>query len=130
MLNYALQLKKKIEMSTETIQIKKKKRKKGNIINTIIGGRLFANELFSRNAALFALIVFYAFIYVSNRYEYERELLKIEKLTKRRDNLKNNLLTLKSEFTSKSRQSELEKILHTRESELETMSKPMYSIKK
>ena len=117
-------------MSTETIQIKKKKRKKGNIINTIIGGRLFANELFSRNAALFALIVFYAFIYVSNRYEYERELLKIEKLTKRRDNLNNNLLTLKSEFTSKSRQSELEKILHTRESELETMSKPMYSIKK
>ena len=119
-------------MDTEATQVKKKKKKskKGNIINTIIGGRLFANELFRRNATLLALIVFYSFIYVSNRYEYERELLRIEKLTKRRDNLKNNLLTLKSEFTSKSRQSELEKILNTRESELGTMSKPMYSIKK
>ncbi len=115
-------------MDTEATQVKKKK--KNRILNTIIGGRLFTNELFRRNAALLALIVFYAFIYVSNRYEYERELLKIEKLTKRRDNLKNNLLTLKSEFTSKSRQSELEKILHTKESELGTMSKPMYSIKK
>ena len=56
--------------------------------------------------------------------------MKIEKLTKRRDKLKNNLLTLKSEFTSKSRQSELEKILNARDSELGTMSKPMYSIKK
>ena len=118
-------------MDTEATQVKKKKKKKKNrILNTIIGGRLFTNELFRRNAALLALIVFYAFIYVSNRYEYERELLKIEKLTKRRDNLKNNLLTLKSEFTSKSRQSELEKKLHTKESELGTMSKPMYSIKK
>ena len=78
----------------------------------------------------FALIVFYSFLYVSNRYEYERELRKIEKLTKRRDNLKNNVLTLKSEYTSKSRQTELEKILRTRESELQTMTKPMYSIKK
>ena len=118
-------------MDTEATQVKKKKKKKKNrILNTIIGGRLFTNELFRRNAALLALIVFYAFIYVSNRYEYERELLKIEKLTKRRDILKNNLLTLKSEFTSKSRLSELEKILHTKESELGTMSKPMYSIKK
>ena len=113
-----------------TTEKKKKRKKRGKILNTIIGGRLFANETLRRNAPLFALIVFYAFIYVSNRYEYERELLKIEKLTQRRDKLKNNLLTLKSEFTSKSRQSELEKILNTRDSELSTMSKPMYSIKK
>ena len=68
-------------MDTEATQVKKKKKKKKNrILNTIIGGRLFTNELFRRNAALLALIVFYAFIYVSNRYEYERELLKIEKI--------------------------------------------------
>ena len=113
-----------------TTERKNRRKKRGRIINTIIGGRLFANEMLRGNAALFALIVFYSFIYVSNRYEYERELLKIEKLTKRRDKLKNNLLTLKSEFTSKSRQSELEKILNARDSELGTMSKPMYSIKK
>ncbi|MBR5814470.1 MAG: hypothetical protein IKY37_08465 [Bacteroidaceae bacterium] len=119
-------------MSSENIQTekkKKKKKKRGGIINTIMGGSLFANEFVRRNAALIALIVFYSFIYVSNRYEYERELMKIEKLTKKRDKLKNNLLTLKSEFTSKSRQTELEKILKSRDSEIETTCKPMYSIK-
>ena len=44
-------------MDTEATQVKKKKKKKKNrILNTIIGGRLFTNELFRRNAALLALI--------------------------------------------------------------------------
>lgn len=114
----------------EKIKKRKKRRRRGGIINTIMGGALFSNEFVRRNAILIALIVFYSFIYVSNRYEYERELMKIEKLTKKRDTLKNNLLTLKSEFTSKSRQTELEKILKSRDSELETTQRPMYSIKK
>lgn len=109
---------------------KKKKKKRGGILNTIMGGRLFANDFVRRNIPLIALIVFYSFIYVSNRYEYERELKQIEVLTKKRDTLKNNLLTLKSEFSSKSRETALEKILMSRDSELETTKKPMYTIKK
>ena len=77
-----------------------------------------------------ATIMVYSFIYVSNRYEYERELMEIEKLTKRRDLLRNNLLTLKSEFTSKTRQTQMEKLLKQRNSELEPMTRPMYSIEK
>ena len=91
---------------------------------------MFTNELVRRNIPLIVLIVFYSFIYVSNRYEYEREMRNIEQLTKKRDVLKNNLLTLKSEFASKSRETELEKILKSRDSRLETTKKPMYSIKK
>ena len=91
---------------------------------------MFTNDLVRRNISLIVLIVFYSFIYVSNRYEYEREMKQIEYLTKKRDTLKNNLLTLKSEFASRSRQTELEKILKSRDSRLETTKKPMYSIKK
>ena len=63
-------------MSTEAIPAekskkKKKKKRRGGIINTIMGGALFSNEFMRRNATLIALIVFYSFIYVSNRYEYE-----------------------------------------------------------
>lgn len=118
-------------MSTAPVQPgkKKKKKKRSGIIHTIMGGALFSNEFMRRNVALIALIVFYSFIYVSNRYEYERELRKIERLTKTRDTLKNNLLTLKSEFTSRSRQTELEKILKDRESGLGTSQRPMYTIK-
>lgn len=121
---------KEINGTDETKKKKKKKKKRGGILNTIMGGRLFANDFVRRNIPLIALIVFYSFIYVSNRYEYERELKQIEVLTKKRDTLKNNLLTLKSEFSSKSRETALENILKNRDSELETTKKPMYTIKK
>ena len=50
-------------MDTEATQVKKKKKKKKNRIrNTIIGGRLFTNELFRRYASLLGLILFYEFI--------------------------------------------------------------------
>ncbi|MBO7290832.1 MAG: hypothetical protein J6U62_05160 [Bacteroidaceae bacterium] len=117
---------------TDVKEVKKnkKKKKRGGIINTIIGGRLFTNELVRRNIPLIALVVFFSFIYVSNRYEYERELKQIEFLTKKRDALKNNLLTLKSEFASKSRQTALESILKSRDSELESAKEPIFIIRK
>jgi hypothetical protein len=76
------------------------------------------------------MIVFYSFIYVSNRYEYEQELLKIDRLIKKRDKLKNNLLTLKSEFSYKSRQTEIENMLQEADSDLKTATKPIYKINK
>ena len=105
-----------------------KKKKKIGIINYIIGGRFFVSNIITKNALLLALIAVYSFIYVSNRYEYEQELLKIDRLTKKRDKLKNNLLTLKSEFSYKSRQTEIEKFLQERNSDIKTASKPIYSI--
>lgn len=110
--------------------IKKKKKKKGGIINYIMGGRIFISDIITRNAMLLALIVVYAFIYVSNHYEYEQELLKIDRLTKKRDEMRNNLLTMRGEFSYKSRQTEIEKLLYEKESDLEVATKPIYRIEK
>ena len=109
---------------------KKKKRKKGGIINYIMGGRIFISDIITRNAMLLALIVVYAFIYVSNHYEYEQELLRIDRLTKKRDEMINNLLTMRGEFSYKSRQTEIEKLLYEKESDLEVATKPIYRIEK
>ena len=109
---------------------KKKKKKKGGIINYIMGGRIFISDIITRNAMLLALIVVYAFIYVSNHYEYEQELLKIDRLTKKRDEMRNNLLTMRGEFSYKSRQTEIEKLLYEKESDLGVATKPIYRIKK
>ena len=50
-------------------EIKKpKNKKKGGIVNYLMGGRLFTSKLITENTWLLALIVLYAFIYVSNRY--------------------------------------------------------------
>ena len=109
---------------------KKEKRKKGGILNRIMGGEIFTSKIITNNVWLLALIVLYSFIYVSNRYEYEQELLRIDRLTKKRDKLKNNLLTLKSEFSYKSRQTEIEKILKESKSDLKVATKPIYKVKK
>ena len=109
---------------------KKKKKKKGSIINYIMGGRIFISDIITSNAMLLALIVVYAFIYVSNHYEYEQEVLRIDRLIKKRDEMRNNLLTMRSEFSYKSRQTEIEKLLYEKESELEVSTKPIYRIKR
>ena len=106
------------------------KKKGGRILNRIISGDIFTSRIITDNALLLALIVLYSFIYVSNRYEYERELVKIDRLTKQRDKLKNNLLTLKSEFSYKSRQTEIENMLEEADSDLKVATKPIYKVKK
>ncbi|MBR4988570.1 MAG: hypothetical protein IKY85_01525 [Bacteroidaceae bacterium] len=104
------------------------KKKKSGILNRIMGGEIFTSKLLTDNIWLLALIVLYSFIYVSNRYEFEQELLKIDRLTKKRDKLKNNLLTLKSEFSYQSRQTEIEKYLQEADSDLKVATKPIYKI--
>ncbi|MBO7231099.1 MAG: hypothetical protein J6V20_06820 [Bacteroidaceae bacterium] len=107
-----------------------KKKNKGGILNRIMGGQIFTSRIITDNAWLFALIVLYSFIYVGIRYEHEQKLLKIDRLTKRRDKLKNNLLTLKSEFSYKSRQTEIENFLQESDSELKVATRPTYKVKK
>ena len=89
---------------------KNKKRKKGFFEN-LMGGRIFTSELFTKNAMLLGLIVIYSFLYVSNRYQSEQEVLKIHKLNKRKNEIRNNLLTIKSEFAYQCRLAEIEKLL-------------------
>ncbi len=108
----------------------KKKKKKGGFLNYIIGGQFLTSELVTRNALLLGLIILYAFVYVSIRYEYEQDLIKIDRLTKERNELKNNLLTLESEFSYSSRQTELEKFLNENNCELKITTRPPYKINK
>ena len=87
---------------------KQKTRKRG-IFERIMGGRIF--EVFTKNALLMGLIVVYSFIYVGNRYQYEQEIVKIDKLRKRRNEIRNNLLIVRSEYAENCRLSKIEKTL-------------------
>ena len=107
----------------------KKKRKEG-FFNYIMGGRIFTSEIFTKNAMLMGLIVLYSFLYVSNRYQHEQEIMKIYKLNKRKNEIRNNLLTIKSEFAYQCRLSEIEKLLEEKGSDFQTLSKPPYKIDK
>lgn len=108
---------------------KKKKRKEG-FFNYIMGGHIFTSDIFTKNAMLMGLIVLYSFLYVSNRYQHEQEIMKIYKLNKRKNEIRNNLLTIESEFAYQCRLSEIEKLLTEKGSDFRTLSKPPYKIDK
>ena len=109
---------------------KKKKKRKEGFFNYIMGGRIFTSDIFTKNAMLMGLIVLYSFLYVSNRYQHEQEIMRIYKLNKRKSEIRNNLLTIKSEFAYQCRLSEIEKLLAEKGSDFQTLSKPPYKIDK
>ena len=109
---------------------KKKKKRKEGLFNYIMGGRIFTSDIFTKNAMLMGLIVLYSFLYVSNRYQHEQEIVKIYKLTKRKNEISNNLLIIKSEFAYRCRLSEIEKLLTENGSDFQTLSVPPYIIDK
>ena len=108
----------------------KKRKRKSGIFNYLMGGRLFTSDIFTKNAMLMGLIVLYSFLYVSNRYQHEQEILKIYKLTKRKNEISNNLLIIRSEFAYRCRLSEIEKLLTEKGSDFQTLSVPPYIIDK
>ena len=108
----------------------KKRKRKNGIFNYLMGGRLFTSDIFTKNAMLMGLIVLYSFLYVSNRYQHEQEILKIYKLTKRKNEISNNLLIIRSEFAYRCRLSEIEKLLTENGSDFQTLSVPPYIIDK
>ncbi len=109
---------------------KSKKKRKEGIFNYLMGGRFFMSDIFTKNALLLGLIVVYCFIYVSNRYQHEQELVRVDRLTKRRNEIRNNLLIVESEFAYRCRLSEIEKLLKEKGSEFQAISTPPYLIDK
>ena len=108
---------------------KRKKKNSGKIINSIIGGKIFKSELFIKNTGLLLLIALYAFIYVSNRYATRQEVAYIKELRTQVTDMRYKLLTLQSELSEKSRQSNIEKHIKENNSNLKTATNPPYTIK-
>ena len=115
-------------MSIEDNIPKKKKKKSGGIFYKIYGGDFLRNEKITRNAGLFALIMLYAIIYVSNRYAFHQELHKISDLKEDVKILQYDVLTRQSELSEKGRHSHIEKYVKESESELGIATQPPYLI--
>ena len=109
-------------------QQKKKKKKGGGFFYKIYSGNILRDERLTKNAGLFALILFDAIIYVSNRYAYHQELHKIADLKDDVKILKYDILTRQSELSGKGRQSNVEKYVKESESELGIATQPPFLI--
>lgn len=105
-----------------------KKKRKTNLLGQLLSGKALRSELFLNNIWLMLLIVFYSFIYVSNRYAYRQELKHIKQLKVELQDAKYMLLTKQSEFSEKSRQSNIENYVNKYQSQLKTASNPPFTI--
>lgn len=106
----------------------KKKKKKSGIFYKIYSGNILRDERITKNAGLFALVIFYIIIYISNRYAFQQELHQISDLKDEVKILKYDVLTQQSELSEKSRQSHIEKYVKESESELGIATQPPFLI--
>lgn len=101
----------------------------GMSFKNIVGGDILTHDFFRRQVLLLLLIVLYAILYISNRYDCQQKMIEIDRLKKELTDVKYNALTRSSELTEKSRQSKIEEYVSKEESQLQTSTNPPYLIK-
>ena len=98
-------------------------------LRSIINGDMLNAKVVSNQIGVFFLITFFVFIYISNRYACQRNLVKINKLTKELTDAKFRALSSTSELTEKSRESRVLDMLRAcQDSTLHIASQPPYII--
>lgn len=98
-------------------------------LRSIINGDMLNAKVVRNQIGVFFLITFFVFIYISNRYACQRNLVKINKLTKELTDAKFRALSSTSELTEKSRESRvLDMLSACQDSTLHIASQPPYII--
>lgn len=77
----------------------------------IVGGDFLNSKFVRKQIKLILLIVFFLFIYISNRYISQQEIIEISQLKEQLKDIKYDALTRSSELTERSRQSHVEEYL-------------------
>lgn len=98
-------------------------------LRSIINGDMLNAKVVRNQIGVFFLITFFVFIYISNRYACQRNLVKKNKLTKELTDAKFRALSSTSELTEKSRESRVLDMLRAcQDSTLHIASQPPYII--
>ena len=97
-------------------------------LKNIFLGDFLVNDFLRRQAKLLLLITIYTFIYISNRYSVQQEMIKIDRLRKELTDIKYDALTRSSELTERTRQSRIEEYVSSEHSNLQTSTTPPYVI--
>lgn len=93
-------------------------------------GDMLLSPFLQRHLGLFLLVVVLVIAYVSNRYAFQREQVEIKQLREQRDDVKYEALARSSELMEKSRESNIQRFIVERGSELEIPTKAPVVIKK
>ena len=106
------------------------KKKNTKSLKSWLDGDMLLSPLLQRHLGLFLLVFVLVIAYVSNRYAFQREQVEIKRLREQRDDVKYEALARSSELMEKSRESNIQRFIVERGSELEIPTKAPVVIKK
>ena len=111
----------------ETKQKKKKKENRFSFLY-ILGGGILKEDFIVRHTKMIVLVLI--FIFIGNRYVCMQRLREIDRLQQQLRDVRFEALSISSELTGNSRQSQIELLIEEQGIELEAAKNPPYELYK
>lgn len=80
---------------------------KSSTVRDFLNGNIFIKKIFQKQYGLLLWIALLTFLYIGNRYAYEKQLDRYTNMCEQAENLKYESLTVSAELTKMSRQSNI-----------------------
>lgn len=110
---------------------KKAKRKEKRLsLLYILGGGILKEDFIVKHTKMIVLIVVLIFFFIGNRYTCMQKLREIDRLQQQLRDVRFEALSISSELTGHSRQSQIELLIEEQGIELEAAKTPPYEIHK
>ncbi|MCC8094266.1 MAG: hypothetical protein LUG96_15685 [Tannerellaceae bacterium] len=115
----------------ETRQRKKSKKKEKRLsLLYVLGGGILTEDFIIRHTKMIVLIVVLVFFFIGNRYTCMQKLREIDRLQQQLRDVRFEALSISSELTGNSRQSQIELLVEEQGIELEGAKTPPYELYK
>ncbi|MDD2475629.1 MAG: FtsL-like putative cell division protein [Dysgonamonadaceae bacterium] len=96
----------------------------------VFGGNILTENFIINNMRFFVMLLIIIFVFISHRYSYLRKMSKIESLQHELKDARYESLTISSNLTQASRQTEIEKQISQYGLEIKISNEPIYYIQK
>ena len=117
-------------MEIEKQQRKKKKKENRFSIIYILGGGLLKEDFIVQHTRMIVLVVILLFFFIGNRYTCMQKLRETDRLQQQLRDVRFEALSISSELTGNSRQSQIELLIEEQGIELEVAKNPPYELYK
>ncbi len=92
--------------------------------------KVFQDDFFARHIRMIVLIVTLIFFFIGNRYICQQKYKEIDKLQQQLQDVRFEWLSISSELTGKSRQSQIEELIEEQGIDLEGAKTPPYKLER
>lgn len=114
----------------ETKQRKTKKKEKRLSLLYILGGGILKEDFILKHTRMLVFIVVLIFFFIGNRYTCMQKLREIDRLQQQLRDVRFEALSISSELTGNSRQSQIEFLIEEQGIDLEGAKTPPYNLYK